>query len=121
MSKQLISQANSTERRNNKRLYKVYESMKQRCLNPNNDSYHHYGGRGITICEKWVKDYSNFYKWATSNGYRDNLTIDRIDVNGNYTPSNCRWVGWEEQSTNKRNTIRVRVNGEELTIQELSK
>ena len=74
--------------------------MRQRCNNPNRSDYKRYGGRGIKICDEW-NDYNTFRDWALSNGYADNLSIDRIDVNGNYEPSNCRWVDAKTQAQNK--------------------
>lgn len=70
-------------------LYKKYYSMKARCYNPNSLAYKNYGGRGIKICDEWLEDVMNFYNWAINNGYKENLTLDRINVNGNYEPNNC--------------------------------
>lgn len=95
------------------RLYSVWLNMKDRCYNQNNSHYKSYGGRGITICDEWASDYTNFRNWCLNNGYkeeirdsgRNNLTIDRIDVNGNYEPGNCRFVTNKENCLNKRDTL----------------
>lgn len=92
----------------NTRLYEVWKSMRKRCFNPNSPNYKNYGGRGITICDEWKDSFKAFYDWAISSGYDSNAkrgeyTIDRIDVNGNYEPSNCRWLTIQEQQRNKRN------------------
>jgi len=93
-----------THHLSNTRLYRIYIGMKTRCYNSKSLSYKDYGGRGITICQEWLDDFMNFYNWAKDNGYSDNLSIDRINVNGNYEPSNCRWATQEEQSNNTRIT-----------------
>lgn len=100
------------------RLYRIYANMKQRCYNPKNVWYKNYGAREITICQEWLNDFMNFYKWAKTNGYSDNLTIDRIDVNGNYEPSNCRWVNKIIQQNNMRSNRHITYNNETHTIAE---
>jgi len=88
------------------RLYKIWENMKYRCHSPKCQRYKNYGARGIKVCDEWKEDFLNFYNWAITHGYNDTLTIDRIDVNGNYEPNNCRWATWEEQAKNKTTTKR---------------
>ena len=94
----------------NKRLYKSWNSMIQRCDNKKNPHYKDYGGRGICVLKEWYNP-SVFEKWAIKNGYKDDLTIDRINVNGNYCPENCRWVTQQEQCKNKRNNRFITIDG----------
>ena len=84
------------------KLHRVWTDMKTRCLNPNVKQYKYYGGRGITICPEWTYSYIVFRDWALSNGYQENLEIDRRDNNGNYSPENCRFVTDKENSRNRR-------------------
>lgn len=85
------------------RLYRIWKKMKSRCTNPNDPDYQkYYGSRGITICPEWLHDFQAFHDWAMSHGYSDELSIDRIDVNGNYEAGNCRWANAEEQRHNQR-------------------
>lgn len=85
--------------------------MNERCYNKNNKRYKDYGGRGIKICDEWLKDNTRFFNWALNNGYNDNLTIDRIDVNGNYEPNNCRWTTLQQQNRNTRRNRYFTING----------
>ena len=102
----------------NTRLYKIWKHMHTRCYNQNDEHYQDYGQRGIEICDSWKDDFLEFYNWSISNGYNNNLSIDRIDVNGNYEPSNCRWVTIKKQQNNKRNSVYLTYNNETHTIAE---
>lgn len=102
------------------RLYIIWKGMKSRCNNQNGQKYKDYGGRGISVCEEW-NEYMNFKDWALSNGYRSNLTIDRIDVNGNYEPNNCRWSDAVTQMNNMRTNTHIEYNGVVHTIAELAR
>ena len=100
------------------RLYKIWNGMKNRCSNTNLREYKYYGGRGIKVCNEWKEDFMKFYDWAIANDYADELTIDRIDVDGDYSPSNCRWITNREQQFNKRNNVLLTHNGETKTLTE---
>lgn len=102
------------------KLNSVFSSMKQRCYNKSSVAYKDYGGRGIYICDEWLRDRKAFIVWSLENGYRLNsgLSIDRIDVNGPYAPWNCRWVDWYTQANNKRTSVKLEIDGITLTISE---
>lgn len=102
------------------RLYNIWVAMRQRCYNKNTKEYHNYGGRGITVCDEWRENPSSFFSWALKNGYSDDLSIDRIDTNGNYTPTNCRWATRKEQANNKRNTHYLFYKGEKLSMKQMA-
>ena len=99
------------------RLGRIYHNMKTRCNNPNYDKYKYYGGKGVTICDEWNESFYAFEDWAMDHGYADRLTLDRIDVNGNYTPENCRLVTRKEQSNNKTSNHMITYNGKTQSIQ----
>jgi len=119
-SVKLATKKVTKHRKSNTRLYSIWQDMKSRCLNENNYEYKDYGERGIKVCGEWQKDFMNFYNWAIDNNYSKDLTIDRINVNKNYEPSNCRWATKEEQSSNKRNNHYINYKGECTTITRLS-
>lgn len=100
------------------KLYAVWQTMKARCLRKTNEKYKDYGGRGITICDEWKNDFVAFNNWALANGYKEGLSIDRIDNNGNYEPCNCRWITNAEQARNKRNNVFIEFNNETHCIVE---
>lgn len=98
------------------RLYRIWGNMKHRCYGKNDkDKYRHYGGRGISVCAEW-HDYRNFKEWAIKSGYKDTLTLDRIDNDGNYCPENCRWETIKNQSMNRRSNHMITENNETLSV-----
>lgn len=103
------------------RLYGIWSGMKDRCFNANNTNYHRYGGRGITVCEEWKKDFVPFRDWAWANGYNDSLSIDRVNNDGNYEPTNCRWATREVQANNTSTNHYITINVTTKTIAEWSK
>lgn len=107
-------------KKQNTQLYNVWRNIKYRCTSKTCKVYKHYGGRGITMCNEWKNDYNSFYEWAITNGYKRGLSIDRIDVNGNYEPSNCRWATQKQQSNNTRKNVYLNIDGEKLTITQLA-
>ena len=100
------------------RLKRIYLGIKSRCYNPNTRDRKSYYDRNIIMCNEWLEDYKNFKRWAMANGYKDDLTIDRIDVNGDYEPSNCRWITREKQALNKTNSRIIEWKGNKKTISE---
>lgn len=97
--------------------YSIYTGMKSRCFNENATNYKNYGGRGITVCEEWL-NVGEFAKWCELSGYQKGLSLDRIDVNGNYEPSNCRWATPKQQANNTRRNIKITIDGVTKTLSE---
>ena len=111
-----------THGQRNTRLYRIWANMKTRCYNTRDPHYKNWGARGIEVCEEWRDDFTTFRDWAKSNGYTDDLTLDRINNDGNYTPGNCRWATHAEQRENKQRPLkRIEFGGESLTISEWTK
>lgn len=102
--------------KDHKSLWSRWNNIKRRCTNPNDQRYHQYGGRGIKICDEWLKSFDNFAEWALSHGYKEHLTLERIDVNGDYCPDNCKWITLREQAFNKRETKWVDYKGEHVRL-----
>lgn len=103
------------------RINNIYHNMKNRCNNSKNYRYKNYGGRGIKVCDEWQNNFLSFYNWAINNGYDETLTLDRIDVNGAYCPSNCRWIPLEKQFYNKTDNVYYIVNQQKKCLSELCK
>lgn len=100
------------------KLYSIWIGMRRRCFDESSPSYPNYGGRGITICPEWKDDFSAFRSWAVKNGYKPNLSIDRIDNDGGYSPENCRWADARTQALNRRSNRHITFNGETHTAYE---
>ena len=103
------------------KLFVSYKHMIDRCYRVNDISYKNYGGRGIIVCDDWKNDFMSFYNWAIENGYKDGLTIDRINTNGNYEPTNCRWVSMQIQQNNRSNNRILEYKGQRKTITQWAK
>lgn len=117
-NREKTSRVNSIHCMTNTKIYNVWSNMKRRCQNKKSEKFKIYGERGIKVWDEWKNDFLTFYKWSIENGYKEGLTIDRIDTNGNYEPSNCRWVDMKTQQNNRRNNHLVTYKNETHTIAE---
>lgn len=115
-SRNIIGKRSTTHGMTQTRLHSIWAGMKRRCYNPHEAKYPDYGGRGIKMCPEWKESFETFYEWSLSHGYERNLSIDRIDVNGDYSPDNCRWATEIEQSNNRRDNLRITYNGKTQTL-----
>jgi hypothetical protein len=115
-----IGQKNRKHGKTPKKLYRVWEGIHERCRDKKHISYSRYGGQGVTVCQEW-SDYTVFRDWALNSGYREGLSIDRLNSNGNYEPSNCRWTDTKTQSRNRRSNKYITLNGETLTYADWEK
>ena len=120
-SKQVLRESREKHGKSNTRIYNIYICMKERCYNPNSPSYKNYGGRGIEVCEEWANNFEAFYEWSIENGYQESLTIDRINNDDDYSPTNCRWVGRFTQANNTRKNRFIEYHGEIHTVSEWSR
>lgn len=114
----LYKKSNAIHGMYNTRLYNTWKNIKSRCYYNKNISYKNYGMRGIKVCNEWKDNFQAFYELSMNNGYKENLEIDRIDVNGSYEPDNCRWITHKEQQRNRRDTIKYTINGETHWLKE---
>lgn len=112
------SEIHTIHGKSHSRLFSIWVNMISRCENKNIDTYNYYGKRGISVCCEWRNDFTKFYEWAVNHGYKDNLTLDRIDNDKNYSPDNCRWATMKEQSNNTRRNRMITYNGETKTLQQ---
>lgn len=113
---QKIIERNTKHNLGHTRIYQTWKSIKRRCYGKNTVAYKNYGARGITVCQEWLSDFNNFYNWAISNGYQDDLSIDRIDVNKGYSPDNCHWATDIEQANNTRRNHLITYNDKTQTL-----
>lgn len=113
-----MARANRYKKKDNYRVWSIYHSMKKRCYNSNCPRYKDYGGRGILVCEEWLKGFDYFADWAYKNGYEDNLTLDRVNNDLGYSPENCRWVTNKQQCNNTRKNVVIEYLGKKQTLTE---
>lgn len=118
VTRQNAIKTKTTHHLTNTRIYNIWRSMKKRCYLKTHKAYKDYGARGIKVCDEWKNDFMSFYNWAIVNGYKEDLTLDRINVNGFYEPNNCRWVTMEIQQNNRRDNIHIQYKGENKTVYE---
>ena len=116
LQKDTMSVLSKKHGHSHERLYRIWSVMRQRCKNKDVPEYKRYGQRGISVCAEWDNSFESFYIWAINNGYDNSLSIDRIDVNGNYEPSNCRWADNRTQARNKRNPHLIEFRGEKKML-----
>lgn len=121
LHREIFKKITTKHGQSNTKIYNIYNKMINRCNNPKDKKYSIYGGRGITVCDEWLNSFEAFFEWAIKNGFKENTTqkecsLDRIDVNGNYEPDNCRWATAKQQANNKRNNHFLTYQGETHTI-----
>lgn len=120
LRKKKTSERNTTHNKSQTRLYRIWCNMKARCNNSNNPAFDRYGGRGIKVCDEWNKSFNEFYKWAKISGYTNELTIERVDNDGNYEPDNCKCANYSIQGRNKRNNALSEYKGKLRTRAEIA-
>jgi hypothetical protein len=116
LQREIVTIVKRTHGKSSTRLHRIWSAMRARCHNKNSHEYFRYGGRGISVCEEWRNSFEAFYDWSMRNGYADNLSIDRINNDGNYEPSNCRWATNRVQASNKRTTRLIEYKGEKKML-----
>lgn len=117
-NKQRAKESNQKHGKCKTRLYNIYNNMKQRCTNKNNERYKDYGGRGIVVCNEWLDSFQTFHDWAMENGYKEGLTLDRVNNNKDYSPDNCHWADIKAKNRNKRSNRNITINGETHCLKE---
>lgn len=113
-----LADRNASHMMSNSKIYIIYHGIIGRCYVKSNTGYKNYGAIGVKMCDEWVKSFEVFYEWAINNGYKEGLSIERVNVNGNYSPENCTWIEKNKQALNKRNSVFVTINGVKRNISE---